>query len=99
MHSVNVTKLSLHLRSYLEQVQQGEEIVVTLDGKTIARIVPDNPHSKRDTALKCMESLRSAVRVGDSLAQSDSAWDSFFINGPTVSDDFKCAPARQRDSY
>jgi prevent-host-death family protein len=37
---VNVTELRQHLPSYLKQVQNGKEIVVTSHGEMIARIVP-----------------------------------------------------------
>lgn len=74
MHSVNVTELRQHLPDYLKQVQQGEEIAVTLHGKTIARIVPDQLENKRDAALKRLEALRGSVIVGDILAPLDQEW-------------------------
>jgi prevent-host-death family protein len=74
MHSVNVTELRQHLPDYLKQVQQGEEIAVTLHGKTIARIVPDRQESKREAALKRLEALRGTVIVGDILAPLDEEW-------------------------
>lgn len=74
MHSVNVTELRQHLPDYLKQVQQGEEIAVTLHGKTIARIVPDKQESKREAALKRLEALRGTVIVGDILAPLDEEW-------------------------
>ncbi len=76
MHSVNVTELRQHLPDYLKQVQQGEEIAVTLHGKTIARIVPDQKESKREAALKRLEALRGSVIVGDLLAPLDEEWTS-----------------------
>ncbi|OAI18265.1 prevent-host-death protein [Methylomonas koyamae] len=74
MHSVNVTELRQHLPDYLKQVQQGEEIAVTLHGKTIARIIPDHQESKREAALKRLEALRGTVIVGDILAPLDEEW-------------------------
>jgi len=74
MHAVNVTELRQHLPDYLKQVQQGEEIAVTLHGKTIARIVPDRQESKREAALKRLEALRGTVIVGDILAPLDEEW-------------------------
>lgn len=76
MHSVNVTELRQHLPDYLKQVQKGEEIAVTLHGKTIARIVPEKKESKREAALKRLESLRGSVIVGDLLAPLDEEWTS-----------------------
>lgn len=74
MHAVNVTELRQHLPDYLKQVQQGEEIAITLHGKTIARIVPDRQESKREAALKRLETLRGTVIVGDILAPLDEEW-------------------------
>jgi prevent-host-death family protein len=74
MNSVNVTELRQHLPDYLKQVQQGEEIAITLHGKTIARIVPDRKESEREAALKRLETLRGTVIVGDILAPLDEEW-------------------------
>ncbi len=74
MTSVNVTELSQHLPDYLKQVQAGEEIVITLHGKTIARIVPDRKESKREAALNRLDALRGTVIAGDILAPLDEEW-------------------------
>jgi len=74
MTSVNVTELRQHLPDYLKQVQAGEEIVITLHGKTIARIVPDRKESKREAALNRLDALHGTVIVGDILAPLDEEW-------------------------
>ena len=74
MNSVNVTELRQHLPEYLKQVQQGEEIVITLHGKTIARIVPEHQETKREAALKRLEALRGTVIVGDILSPLNEEW-------------------------
>jgi prevent-host-death family protein len=74
MNSVNVTELRQHLPDYLKQVQEGEEIEITLHGKTIARIVPDRRESRREAALKRLDALRGTVIVGDILAPLDEEW-------------------------
>ena len=74
MNSVNVTELRQHLPDYLKQVQQGEEIAITLHGKTIAHIVPDRKESEREAALKRLEALRGKMIVGDILAPLDEEW-------------------------
>jgi prevent-host-death family protein len=74
MASVNVTQLRRHLP--LKQVQQGEEITITLHGKTIARIVPEHRENRRDAALKRLQALRSTVIAGDILAPLDEEWSS-----------------------
>ena len=74
MTAVNVTELRQHLPDYLKQVQQGQQIAVTLHGKTIARIVPDRRESEREAARARLEALRGSVIVGDILASSDEVW-------------------------
>ena len=74
MAAINVTELRQHLPAYLKQVQQGEEIAITLRGKTIARIVPDRGGSEREDALKRLEALRGKMIVGDVLAPLDEEW-------------------------
>jgi prevent-host-death family protein len=74
MASINVTELRQHLREYLKQVQAGEEIAITLHGKTIARIVPEARESKRESALKRLEAFRGTVIVGDILAPLAKDW-------------------------
>ncbi|WP_347986432.1 type II toxin-antitoxin system prevent-host-death family antitoxin [Methylomonas sp. AM2-LC] len=74
MNSVNVTELRQHLPDYLKQVQQGEEIAITLHGKTIARIVPDNNETERDAALKRLAALRGKMIIGDILASCNEEW-------------------------
>jgi prevent-host-death family protein len=68
MNLVNVTDLRQHLPEYLKQVQQGEEIVITLHGKSIARIVPNFSDNKREHALKRLDILRGKMILGDILS-------------------------------
>lgn len=75
MLSVNVTELRQHLPEYLKQVLVGEEIVITLHGKTIARIVPDRKESEREAALKHPDTLRGTVIAGDILAPLNEEWE------------------------
>lgn len=74
MNLVNVTELRQRLPDYLKQVQQGEEIIVTLHGKNIARIVPDFPDNKRELALKRLEALRGKMIVGDVISPLNEGW-------------------------
>ena len=73
MTSVNVTELRQHLPEYLKQVQAGEAIAITLHGKTIAHIIPDQAKSEREAALSRLDALRGTVIVGD-LALLDEEW-------------------------
>ncbi|MGY6275110.1 type II toxin-antitoxin system Phd/YefM family antitoxin [Methylomonas sp. MgM2] len=74
MTAVNVTELRQHLPEYLKQVQLGEEITITVRGKTIARIVPDHDETKREAALKRLSALRGKMIVGDILSPCSDEW-------------------------
>ena len=74
MNLVNVTDLRQHLPEYLKQVQKGEEIVITLHGKSIARIVPNFSDNKREQALKRLDTLRGKMILGDILSPLDDEW-------------------------
>ena len=74
MTSVNVTELRQHLPEYLKQVQEGKEVIITLHGKTIARIVPDREEKEREAASNRLKSLQGTVISGDILAPLDEEW-------------------------
>jgi prevent-host-death family protein len=48
---VGIRELRAHLSGYLDQVREGEEIVVTDRGTPIARISPANGRSKLDELI------------------------------------------------
>jgi prevent-host-death family protein len=48
---VGIRELRAHLSRYLDQVREGEEIVVTDRGKPIARITPTNGRSRIDELI------------------------------------------------
>ncbi len=74
MNAINVTELRQHLPAYLKQVQEGEEIAITLHGKTIARIVPGAAPSAREAASRRLASLRGTMLLGDVLAPLNEDW-------------------------
>jgi prevent-host-death family protein len=74
MNLVNVSDLRQHLPDYLKQVQQGEEITITLHGKSIARIVPNYTDNKREQALQRLETLRGKMIVGDIVSPLNDEW-------------------------
>ena len=49
---VGVRELRAHLSRYVEQVKEGEEIVVTEHGKPVARLVPMNGERKIDRLIR-----------------------------------------------
>ena len=76
MNTVNITELRQHLPAYLKQVQAGQEIAITLHGRTIARIVPDSDVSIREAATVRLARLRGKMIVGDVLSPLDTEWTS-----------------------
>ena len=58
MHEVNVTELRNHLPKYLADVCKGEEILITVRGRVIARILP--PVDVKLEAGKKLRALRKA---------------------------------------
>jgi prevent-host-death family protein len=73
MRAVNVTELRGHLQKYLNSVQKGAEIEITLHGEVIARILP--PIDTKKEAIKQMESLRKICKIGDVVSPLDEKWD------------------------
>lgn len=74
MNAVNVTELRQRLPEYLKQVQNGEEIAISLHGKVIARLVPDQDVSAREAATRRLLALRGTMIVGDVMAPVDAEW-------------------------
>lgn len=73
MRSVNVTELRSHLPKYLSSVQKGHEILITLHGEVIARIVP--PVDTRLAAQQQLKQLRKRSKVGDVVSPVKVKWD------------------------
>lgn len=73
MREVNVTELRNHLPKYLSQAKRGTEILVTLHGQVIARIVP--PADMRGDAIKKLKELRAHCKIGDVISPIDEDWD------------------------
>ncbi len=73
MREVNVTELRNHLQSYLGQVQKGDELLVTLRGKVVARLLPGG--DDRSAARERLETLRRKCRVGDVISPVEEVWE------------------------
>jgi prevent-host-death family protein len=44
--TVSIEQAQLRLADLLERVRQGEQIIITRNGETVARLVPDQPRSE-----------------------------------------------------
>ncbi len=72
MEIVNISELRANLLSYLKKANQGEEIVITSHGQTLATIVPPADKNKQ-AKVKLKELAKSAV-VGDIVTPADDTW-------------------------
>lgn len=63
MAEVNVTELRQHLPGYLKRVQAGEELCITLHGRTIARLVP--AEDEAEAARRRLFALRGHCVIAD----------------------------------
>jgi prevent-host-death family protein len=70
---VNVTQFRNHLQKYLEQAHKGSEILITLHGSVIARILP--PINTQEQAKKELLKLRQNCKVLDVVSPVDEKWD------------------------
>ena len=67
MRSVGTFDAKTHLSALLEEVERGEEILITKHGKAVARLVPAGVVSRdrlKDTAAR-LKAFRGGRRLGD----------------------------------
>ena len=72
MSEVNVTELRQNLPDYLAEVRKGKELKVTVHGKVIARIVPEQDAKK--SARQRLAALRAKCKVGDVVRPTGERW-------------------------
>lgn len=68
----NATELRQNLAAYLIKVQTGEEVKITLHGKVIARLVPEEDEAAR--AKSELAEIRKTAWVGDIISPIDVEW-------------------------
>ncbi len=73
MRQIKVTDLRKHLQSYLKQVREGEEIQITLNGKPIARLIPEQERCEKAKTL--LHGLRRTAWVGDVITPIQEDWE------------------------
>ena len=73
MAKVKVTELRQNLPTYLARVRAGEAVEVTVRGRVIARIVPEE--DRQAAARKRLKALRKSAKVGDIMGPSGETWD------------------------
>lgn len=73
MRKVNVTDLRQHLPGYIKQVQQGEMIQITVHGKVVARLTPEQDAVEQ--AIKSLMEWRTSAYVGDLVSPIGEDWE------------------------
>lgn len=76
MRNVDVTEAAAKFNSMLDEVEQGETIAITRDGKAIARLVPEDEINKERVkrAFASIQALRmrtKPVSIDEILAARD----------------------------
>lgn len=66
METASVSELKTHLSRFIVLVEQGQQIIVTKDGKPVATISPYQDEGKQamDHIIKRMKELRKGQRLG-----------------------------------
>lgn len=70
MRTMTLAETKAHLSNVVDQVQAGEEIVITRRGHPVARIVPERSGSERDP-VALAEELRAIV-LAQTMADGNS---------------------------
>lgn len=72
MTAVNITELRHRLPIYLQRVAQGETFRVTVRGRVIALLSPDQ--TEADAAYQRLVNYRTTARVGDVMTPIATVW-------------------------
>jgi len=67
MITVGAFEAKTHLSNLLEQVMNGEEVLITKHGKPVARLIPEVTANKArvDDAILQLKALRKGCRLND----------------------------------
>ena len=73
MTSVGSYEAKTHLPQLLERVENGERIMITKRGKSVAMLVPPPTQGKKDVrqTIEAMRELRKGNRLGEGLSARD----------------------------
>ncbi len=72
MSEVKITELRQNLPEYLAEVRRGRELKITVRGKVVARIVPEQ--GVMNAARQRLAALRAKCKVGDVVATTGERW-------------------------
>lgn len=79
MITIAISDFRAHIQQYLKYIAQGEEIVITLRGKEIAKIVP--PDNKIHKARKKLKQIAQTAVIKNVINPIDTFWNQ--MNGYT----------------
>jgi prevent-host-death family protein len=66
MKELTAVEAKVKFGAVLDAVERGEEIVVTRNGKVVARIIPANePGMSRDEAVERLKTFSKGITLGD----------------------------------
>lgn len=63
MRSVTIEDFKVQMHQWLEEVNKGKSIMITSDGKSIARL--STPEDEREAAKARLKALRKTAKIGD----------------------------------
>ena len=73
MRTVNISDFRANLLKYLENVNAGEQISVTTNGKLLATIIP--PVNRKALARQQLKELAASAKLHDVVTPTGSDWD------------------------
>jgi len=73
MQTVNISDFRANLLEYLKKANQGEQIMVTTNGKLIATITA--PIQQKQLAREQLNNLAASASLQDVTSPVDSNWD------------------------
>jgi prevent-host-death family protein len=73
MQTVNISDFRANLLEYLKKANQGEQIMVTTNGKLIATITA--PIQQKQLAREQLNNLAASASLQDVTSPIDSDWD------------------------
>ena len=73
MEIVNISELRANLLNYLKKAQEGQEIMITSHGQTLATIIP--PVDKSKQAKSRLKKLAKRAVIKDVINPIDDVWE------------------------
>jgi prevent-host-death family protein len=73
MLTVGVNQLRRNLGQFLQRVQAGERVIITVRGHRVAQLTPLN--KPRQQAREALQQLRENAVIGDVVSPLDEEWE------------------------